>query len=120
MTLRRIATLALTGLMGSTVALTTVPSPAGAAAPTYERGDTISWNCTIDEDPLVEMQGVLDALSESRVEVFVRLDDGFLAPDFEKPADLAITEESVRGTIPMLRFAAGEEPVPAGAASIDL
>src|SRR5919112_3203845 len=100
MTRRRIAALVLTSLLGSTLALTTVPSPASAAAPTYERGDTLTWNCTIDEDPLVEMRGVLDALSESRVQVFVQLDDGFLAPDFEKPADLAITEESVRGTIP--------------------
>jgi hypothetical protein len=120
MTRRRIAALVLTGLLGSTVALTTVPSPASAAAPTYERGDTLTWDCTIDESPLVEIRGDLDALSESRVQVFVRLDDGFLAPDFEKPADLTITDESVSGTIPMLRFAAGEEPVPAGAASIDL
>lgn len=120
MTRGRIAALALTGLLGSIGALTTVPPPAGAAAPTYERGDTLSWNCTIDEDPLVEMRGVLDALSESRVQVFVQLDDGFLAPDFEKPADLTITDGSVSGTIPMLRFTPGEEPVPARAASIDL
>jgi hypothetical protein len=120
MTRSRTAALALTGLLASIAAVTTVPSPAGAAAPTYERGDAIGWNCTIDEEPLVEMQGFLDALGESRVEVFVRLDDGFLAPDTEKPADLTITAGAVSGTIPMLRFTPGEEPVPAGAASVDL
>lgn len=120
MTSGRIAALALTGVLVMTAATGAVTPRAEAAAPTYERGDSTSWECVINEDPLVEMQGVLDRLSESRVEIFVQLEDGFLAPDSERTADLAITPDSVSGTIPMLRYVPGEAPVPADPASVDL
>lgn len=106
----------------ATAALITagLAAPAGAAAPTYDRGDTTDWSCVLDTAPLVEMQGALDALGESRVEVFVQNDDGFLAPDWERAPDLTVTESTVTGSIPMLRYRWDTEPVPAAPATVDL
>lgn len=110
------ATLVVTTLVSSVL----VASPAGAAAPTYERGDTIAWNCTLDDDPLVEFRGSIDPVTGSSVGIFVQLDDGFLAPDWEAIPDLTVTADAISGTVPMVRVVYGEEPTPAGTATIDV